>query len=205
MKPGVTPVRRRIGRATAALMVVSALGAGCASPPPTHYYTLLPPPTANDRAPDAVRLDWEMLPVVIPAQIDQPQWVVRKPDGSLAVLEKERWIAPLGDELRGAVVERLTQTFGPPGSAASAASPQWRIRVDVQRFDLVPNREARLAADWSIRGDQLAVSCHVNLANPVSGLGYIDLARAQQQAIAQLADAIAVALRATSKGQSVNC
>lgn len=206
MNPAATPIRRRIVRATAVLAVLSALGAGCGSAPTTHYYTLMPPPTAANRAPAAAGLDWEMLPVVIPAQVDQPQWVVRKPDGSVAVLEQERWIAPLGDEIRGAVVERLTQSFGPPRSAAPAeGAAQWRIRVDIQRFDLVPNREARLAADWSLRASGVAISCHLNVSNPVTGLDYIGLARAQQQAITQLADAIGAALRSASKGQAITC
>lgn len=206
MKPAATPIRRRIVRAIAVLAVVSAFGSGCGSPPTTHYYTLMPPTTAGNQASAAAGLDWEMLPVVVPAQVDQPQWVVRKPDGSVAVLEQERWIAPLGDEIRGAVVERLTQSFGPPRSAASAEdTPRWRIRVDVQRFDLIPNREARLAADWSLRGSGVAVSCHLNVTNPVGGLDYIELARAQQQAITQLVDAIGAALRSASKGQAVTC
>ena len=206
MIQAVTPTRRRIVGATAALAVLSALGTGCGSPPTTHYYTLMPPPTASDRAPAAAGLDWDVLPVAIPAQIDQPQWVVRKPDGSLAVLEQERWIAPLGDEIHSAVVERLTQSFGPPRAPTSVADgPRWRIRIDVQRFDLMPSRDARLAADWSLRGGAAAISCHLNVPNPVTGLAYVDLARAQQQAILQLADAVGAALRAASKGQAVTC
>lgn len=206
MNPGFTPIRRRFACAAAALAVLSALAAGCSSPPATRYYTLMPPPTAGDRAAAALRLDWELLPVVVPAQIDQPQWVVRKPDGSLAVLEQERWIAPLGDELRGAIVGRLTRTFGPPRAAASAdGAPQWRIRVEVQRFDLIPNQEARLAADWSVRGAGAATVCHADISKPVPGLDYIDLARGQQQAISQLADVIGAALLAASKGQAITC
>jgi uncharacterized lipoprotein YmbA len=206
MNPGFNPIRRCIACAAAALAVLSALAAGCSSPPATRYYTLMPPPTAGDRAAAAPRLDWTLLPVVVPAQIDQPQWVVRKPDGSLAVLEQERWIAPLGDELRGAIVERLTRSLGPPRAAASAdGAPQWRIRVEVQRFDLIPNQEARLAADWSVRGEGAATICHADISKPVPGLDYIDLARGQQRAISQLADAIGAALLAASKGQAIKC
>ena len=38
MIQAVTPTRRRIVGATAALAVLSALGTGCGSPPTTHYY-----------------------------------------------------------------------------------------------------------------------------------------------------------------------
>ncbi|MEO8122849.1 MAG: PqiC family protein [Burkholderiales bacterium] len=192
--------------AAAALATLSALFAGCGSEPTTHYYTLMPPPAANEQAAVVTRLDWDVLPVGVPAQVDQPQWVVRTGNGSLAVLEQERWIAPLGDEIRGAVVERLTNWFGPPRAGAAAnGAPSWRIRIDVQRFDLIPNQQARLEVDWSVRSERVAVSCRASVSHPVTGLDYIGLARAQQQAVAQLADAIGAALQAASKGQAIAC
>ena len=97
-------------------------------------------------------LAWEVLPVTVPAQVDQPQWVVQAVDGSLAVLEQQRWIAPLGAEIGAAVAERLTQVVGAPAAASSVVpGKQWRIRVEVQRFDSTPGRETRLEARWALR------------------------------------------------------
>lgn len=190
----------------ASLAALAVLLAGCGSAPPTHFHTLMPPPSANEQPSVATRIDWDVLPVVVPMQVDQPQWVVRTADGSLIVLEQERWIAPLGDEIRGAVVERLTKAFGPPqvGSPANGAAT-WRIRIDVQRFDLVPNREARLEADWSVRGAGVAVTCHAAVSQQVSEPGYVALARAQQQAVAQLAEAIGAVLKLASKDPQAAC
>src|SRR5436309_2906138 len=90
------PARRRIG---AICVVAPALLAGCASVQAPRYHTLMPSPAATVRplAP-AGSMAWEVLPVAVPAGVDQPQWVVTTVDGSLAVLEQERWIAPLGEE-----------------------------------------------------------------------------------------------------------
>lgn len=191
-----------------ATLALAALIAGCGSASaPTHFHTLMPPPSAAaDRSGVEAALHWEILPIQVPAQVDQPQWVVRVADGSLVVVEQERWIAPLGDEIRGAVVERLTKSFGASQLGPSIGSDtSWRIRIDVQRFDLMPDREARLEADWSLRSSSTAVSCHVTVSQPVGAPGYVALARAQQQAVTQLADTIGTALRASSKGQPVNC
>ncbi len=208
MNTSVSHMRRRFASAfaAAALASLSAQFAGCGSEPTTHYYTLMPPPAANEHTTAVTRLDWDVLPVVVPAQVDQPQWVVRAGNGSLVVLEQERWIAPLGDEIRGAVVERLTHSFGPSHAGPSAhGASALRIRIDVQRFDLIPNDQARLEADWSVRGEGVAVSCHASLSRRVTGPDYIGLARVQQEAVAQLADAIGAALRAASKGQAIAC
>lgn len=203
----VRPDPRGANRSLAAAMAsLCALIVGCGSAQPTHYYTLMPAPAAGETAASTPRLDWNVGPVVVPQQVDQPQWVVRAADGSLVVLENERWIAPLGDEIRGAVVERLTRTFGPPNAGPSAeGSPAWRIRIDVQRFDLMPNREARLEADWSLRGEGKALRCHAAFAQPVPSLDFGALARAQQQAVARLADAIGKALETSGKGAAAGC
>ena len=54
----------------------------------------------------------DVLPVSVPPQVDQPQWLVRAPDDSLQMLEQERWAAPLRDEIRSAVAERLIARWG---------------------------------------------------------------------------------------------
>ncbi len=187
---------------------IALLVVGCGSAPaPTHFHTLMPPASdVAERGSAGEAIAWQLLAVTIPAQVDQPQWVLRTADGSLVVLEQERWIAPLADELRGAVVERLTKSLGPPqaGSSDSGAAA-WRIGIDVQRFELIPDREARLEADWWLRGSGKAVSCHGTFSQPVSGPGYVLLARAQQQAVAGLADVIAAAVAASSKGMEPGC
>lgn len=203
------PAQRRRQRVPSFIgaALAGALLAGCAATPPTRYYTLLPAVAASEQRSEAApRFDWNVDPVVVAAQFDQPQWVVRAADGSLVVLDNERWIAPLGDEIRGAVVERLTPRFGPPNPGSSAAgAPAWRVRIDVQRFDLLPGSEARIVADWSLRGDGQALRCHAAISQPVAAPDYASLARAQQQAVARLADAIAAALERSAKGAAAQC
>ena len=153
--------------------------AGCASAP-IQYLTLVPPPggrTANDGGPAA---GVPAVSVTIPSQVDQPQLVIRQADGSMALLESERWIAPLGDELRNALSLSLAHQWqaepeaeapptrpaasAPPAasaSRASSASPPTavppappdtpaRVAVDVQRFDSVPGQYALIDAVWTL-------------------------------------------------------
>jgi len=202
------PQALRVAFATAA--VAAALFAGCSSVAPPRFHTLMPAPASV--APKVVAagaLAWEVLPVAIPARVDQPQWVVRTADGSLAVLEQERWIAPLADEIRAAVAERLTQTLGAPLPAA-AAEPRnrWRVRIDVQRFESAPGREARLEATWTVRSESdgaATLSCRGEFVQPLASVGYRALALGHQLAVSQLGEAISGALKALSVGQAATC
>lgn len=197
---------RRCGAAIG--VAVIALLAGCGSVPPPRYHTLMPAPASTVRPPaPAGSLAWEVLPVAIPAGVDQPQWVVRTVDGSLAVLEQERWIAPLGEEIRAAVADRLTQEVGAPALSAESRK-RWRIRIDVQRFDSAPGREARLEATWTLSSDAdaaAALRCRGAFVQALAASGYLALATGHQKAVAALADAIGSELKALSAGQTATC
>jgi uncharacterized lipoprotein YmbA len=148
-----------------------------------------------------------VLPVAIPPGVDQPQWVVRTVDGSLAVLEQERWIAPLGEEIRAAVANRLTQQLGTPAVSAESRK-RWRILIDVQRFESAPGREARLEATWTLSSDAdaaAALRCRAEFVQALAAGGYVALATGHQQAIATLADTIGSELKALNAGQTTTC
>jgi len=197
---------RRHGAAIGVAML--ALLAACGSVPPPRYHTLMPAPASTVRSPaPAGSLAWEVLPVAVPDGVDQPQWVVRTVDGSLAVLEQERWIAPLGEEIRAAVADRLTQDVGAPALSPESRK-RWRIRIDVHRFDSAPGREARLEATWTLSSDAdaaAALRCRGEFVQALAAGGYLALAKGHQQAVTTLADAIANELKALNAGQTASC
>ncbi|CAM5542701.1 PqiC family protein [Rhodanobacter lindaniclasticus] len=105
----------------ASLAVTAAiLLAACASAP-LHYYTLLPGVPASVADP-VTAIPFEVLPVNVPAQVDRPQLVVRQGGQSVALLEGERWIAPLADEVRGALAADLARSLPGRDVGGMAAS-----------------------------------------------------------------------------------
>ena len=148
--------------ARAPLHVAVAAGvlalAACAAQAPTHFHSLMPLEVAPRAAsaPSAPPLAVAVEPVRVPAQVDQPQWVVRLPDGSLAVLEQERWASALPDEFRAALLEQLIVGHGAIDARTqpAPAAPPWRIALDVRRFDSVPGSEARIEGSWTIQGNR---------------------------------------------------
>jgi uncharacterized protein len=199
--------RRRWGGVAALAGAALALAAcGTATPPRFHSLTpAAPTPTTGKVAP-AGPLVWEVLPVSVPPGVDQSQWVVRSADGSLVVLEQERWVGPLAQEIGAAVTAQLTQTLGPP---STKMGPVWRVQIDVLRFETAPGREARLEAVWSLlpgSGDAAAAQrCHGSFVESVGTDGYLALAAGHRRGVAQLADAIAAGLTAAAAGKQAGC
>jgi uncharacterized lipoprotein YmbA len=191
---------------TAALAV--ALGA-CGSAPTLRYYTLVPPAGGESTvAPSTQPFQFELLPVAVPAQVDQPQLVVRQGGQGVAVLQGERWVAPLGDELRSALSADLTRDFRAQdvSGLTSQGKGAVRIRLDVRRFESVPGSYAYMDAAWSVRplkgGEPLA--CTSRISETV-GAGYEALVQGHQQAINRLAGQIGAVAGAIAAGQAARC
>ena len=187
-----------------------ALGlAGCASAP-LHYYTLIAP--AGGVAPAApAPYPFELLPVAVPAQVDVPQLVVREGGQGMLPLDGQRWIAPLGDEIRGALAADLARALGVPDMSGLPGNgrPRLRVKLDVRRFESVPGSHALIDAAWSLRlvggsGGQDALTCTSRVSEPVTA-GYDALVAGHQQALAALAASIATAARAYESGGRPSC
>ena len=178
----------------AAVLVLVVLG-GCVSggsKAPERFHTLLAVESPASAASAAKAVYVDVLPVHVPAQVDHAQWVVRQGDDSLLVLEQDRWAAPLPDEVRGAVVERLAARWGAVDVRAVGLPPAavWRVRIDVQRFDSTPGREARLEAAWSVSLTPSAVVCRSVLTEAVGEASVAALAAGHRRNVAKLADLI---------------
>jgi len=193
-----------------ALVASAILGlAGCASAP-LHYYTLVAPADAPMQASQLQGLPFELLPVSVPAQVDQPQLLVRQGGQGVVLLGSERWIAPLGDEVRSALSSDLVGALnsqdvsGLPGNN----KPRLRIKLDLRRFDSEPGSYALIDAVWSVRvlggAASVPLACSSHLRETV-GPGYAALVQGHQRAIGQLAAQIATVARSLGAGQPASC
>ena len=170
----------------------------CGTEPVTRFHTLLPAPAprAGMTAPVAVVPLWELLPVKVPAQLENPQWVVRLADDTIALLEHDRWIAPLAEEVRAAVALRLAAALGTVSPASDQDKP-WRLSIEVERFDAALGRAVHLEATWLVQagnGKATPLRCRASFTHPV-GAGLPALGAGQRAAIEALGDAVAVSLQ----------
>ena len=195
--------------------------AACASAPLVRFHSLLPVDAPERDAAAGAGFVVTLAPVAVPSQVDQPQWLLRSADGSLTLLEQERWASPLRSELRAALLDRWVSRWGATealpahaAGAASAAAPSapfaptgWRVLVDVTRFESLPGREARLEGRWSVRTGApgaAGLSCRF-IARESVGEGMLALADGHRRAVSRLADEMARPLSALQRGESPAC
>lgn len=192
-------------------LIAFSLALGACASPPVRYHTLLPvleTPT-TDQAPSGFLID--VLAVGIPAQLDQPQLVVRQGPAGVAVLDGERWAGPLGEELRDALSAELAsrlKTRDIAGLARPAHTPVLRLKVQIRRLDAWPGNKASLDADWALGFvDEAANSrlvCSGRFETPAPG-GYPELVLGQQRNIAALAERIAADARNWERSRTSDC
>ncbi|WDU64087.1 PqiC family protein [Pseudomonas poae] len=185
---------------TLVLLVTLALAA-CSSPD-MRYYTLQSITSLSGETPSPLAdFQFEMLNVRVPIQVDMPQLVVRKNQTGLMVLESDRWSAPLSDEFKAAITDRLERRLGTSNLAGlpkDKQRPILSVQIVVKRFDSLPGQYALVDAEWSLRllgdGRQPArtMTCNSRLSQPANS-ELNSLVLAHQKVLDRLAEVIATA------------
>ncbi|WP_261641379.1 PqiC family protein [Erwinia mallotivora] len=173
------------------LLIVGALTA-CSSPP-VRYHTLnVAPPPRADAAPSAPFVIY-LLPTGVPPQIDIPQLVVMTGNDRIDLLDNDRWLSPVGDEIQTALSSALTtllHTQDVSGITSRPLRPVIFIRVRIRRFDSWPGQYVKLQADWGLRKGEEQLLCRTTLVEDASG-GMDEMFAAQQRIVHRLAETIA--------------
>lgn len=185
------------------ISLVGAMVAGCASAP-AHFYALNS--TAKANGAPAVKCSVIVNPVVVPASVDQPQFVVTTGPNSVDVDEFNRWDAPLGDAIPRVVSADLVTLLGTPRvSSAPIADfgPAYRVTIRVERFESIrdegkQNGSVLVDAIWSVSNPagRTAGSGRTTAKEPADGIGFGAFAAAHSRALAKLSGDIAAAIRA---------
>lgn len=194
---------RRIAQVISMALAAVAL-AGC-STAPARFYSLDSTASADGAPamPSAVMVG----PVTIPASVDQPEFVVQVAANRVEVNEFNRWVSPLSDGIARAVASDLVVLLGTPDVATADLanfSPDYRVTIDVQRFESIQGQAATLEAVWTVRktaGGEIRTGRTV-AREPTQGQGFDALAAAHSQALAKMSSDIAAAIRAEAEQKS---
>jgi uncharacterized lipoprotein YmbA len=130
---------------------------GCAGSSPPNLYTLSPVGTAG------AAMTPQLPPAVIaigsvnlPDYLDRPQIVTRQSAYELQLAPDERWASPLYEMVPRVLVDDIAQRLPAdriiPFPEITEANVDYRIAVQVGRFDVDANGEAVLAARWQVYG-----------------------------------------------------
>lgn len=131
----------------------------CMSAPPTQFYVL----EALNEPPHALsttdkKRQIGIGPVSIPALLERKQIVTRLPDNSVKIAEFHQWASPLKDNVAQVLTHNLAtlQTNdlirAYPWSAYGAVD--YRIIINIIRFDTRPEHSVNLEASWAIMNEK---------------------------------------------------
>jgi uncharacterized lipoprotein YmbA len=188
---------------SAQLLLLAAILAGCASPEP-RYYTLASGPAIDaTAAPNAAQSKQpvliEVLPVRVPERLNRSNLLLDKGGGRLRLMELDRWSAPLPDELRDALSQRLQASLGALDSyprGASGGMPSYRVAVEVLRMDAEPGARTSAVFNWTVQRfpDRKVTSGRTQAELPTPG-GVDSVVAAYRQVVSNTAGDIAAAIR----------
>ena len=197
-----------------AIGLLAILVAGCAGSPPSNLYTLSAIGTAasESQSPQAPPAVIAIGPVSLPDYLDRPQIVTRQSAYELELAANDRWAAPLYDMLPRVLVEDLALRL-PSDRIVSFpeigdASFDYRVAVQVSRFDVDVAGEAALATRWQLYARSAPRALLVaddTLQRRVEGRGFDAYAASLSAALADLGDRIAQGVNSvrTSAGRSL--
>lgn len=194
---------RRIAQLVS-IALAAALAAGC-STAPSRFYSLSSTSTADGTPATPAKV--MVGPVTIPASVDQPEFVVQVAPNRVEVDEFNRWVAPLSDGIARAVAGDLVVLLGTPdvaGAQLANFTPDYRVTIDIQRFETTKGQGVTVEAVWTVRktAGGATVSGRTVASETVQGQGFDALAAAHSQAIAKMSGDIAAAIRAEAEQKS---
>jgi uncharacterized protein len=186
---------------TAAILLI-LFSLGCSRSPRVNFYTLAPvaglAAAAVDRPVPVVSVG----PVTLPEVVDRPQLVERIAANRVEILELQRWAEPLKSEIPRLLAADLGMQLGSSRVTSyrqlTGADADYRVLLDIVRFESGPDAQVTVEAIWTIRGLALKVpkTGHSLVRVRPEGAGYDALVAAYSRALATLSADLAGAIRA---------
>ncbi len=180
---------------------------GCGSTTPAKYYTLSPLPATGERISGKEAVERGLAvgigPVRLPMYLVRPEIVTRTDANKIEVAEFDHWGGSLRDDFSRNLVENLS--FVLAGERVSlyllpgAGAVDYRVGVDVIRFDGVRGRDVILVAGWTIRSGSDSKVVRVGnsrILEPIGGESYEAMVGGMSRALGRLSQEIGEGLKA---------
>jgi len=178
---------------------------GCARSQPTRFYVLTAayrPDHATSEQPGGKQRALGVGPIRFPEYLDRPQITGRSSVNLLTLAEFDRWAEPLESGFSRVLAENLSVLLSTDRVLQfpwkSSEPIDFRITVNVVRFDGGPEKQVSLVTRWAVfgpEGNELVPLTGSRIVMPVKRAGYEALAIALSEAIGKLSQEIASALR----------
>jgi uncharacterized protein len=202
-------VKGLYGRFAVAWLVSVSVVVGCSSAP-VRYYTLTPTPDQTLPASDTTLLI-DVRVLHIPPQLNRAELIVRTGPTEVTLLENERWMSPMKEEVKDAVRLALQRRFSRM-TGWRPAFTKLTLDIDVQHLEAQLGQYALLEASWSAtlsapgeRSTGAQVTTCTFRADEKIPAGYSGMVEGYQREIAALAEAIVAVLTSPASGIDASC
>ena len=185
------------------LLSVSALLTACASTP-TNFYTLEAqsrPPAVTTTTTSAKKRLIGIGPLTLPALLDRKGIVTRAENNSVQIAEFDQWAAPLQNNVL-TVISKNVATLQPNTIVRSYpwsvyGNVDYRVIIDISRFDTQLGKSANLEASWAIMEEKnhtIVGNGQTKLQQPLYDASYNGAAQALSKLLSEFSQQISQAL-----------
>jgi hypothetical protein len=192
MKSDSSRPRRRVSN----LLLCAVLLAGCGATPKERFYTLSFAAPEEAAAPAAVSV--AVATVTVPEAVDRNPMVIRTGPNQVDIDDLHRWAEPLKAAIPRALAGNLARELGTArvtSGRQAASGADYRVAVDVRRFESSFSEGATLEANWTVTGKSGAPVSGTTLARePATPADHAGIAAAHSRALERLAREIAAAI-----------
>ena len=192
----------------AALPLLICMLSGCAGSPPVHFYQLSAEVAAGGSGPATVGTELRIAvgPISLPEVVDRPQLVVRSGPNQVTLIDEHRWAESLKGEIPRVIADNLSRLLA---TGQVWAYPQnvsglfdYRVLVDIQRFESIPGQMAVIDALWTIQRPSkegvVSKTGRSSVQQPMAEKGYDALVAAHSRGLAEISREISEAIRSFS-------
>jgi uncharacterized lipoprotein YmbA len=172
-----------------------------------RFYTLSPsitPGAPSKTVPGDQGIAVAVGPVTVPDYLDRPQILTRLGPSEHRLAEFQRWAGSLEEDISRVLAENLSALLSQNnvtvlrwGRGAYPSSVEYRVGVDVTRFEGTIGESVTLAARWYVFGEKekKILSARESIVKErVAGQDYNALVEAMSRALATLSREIAAAI-----------
>lgn len=178
--------------------------AGCGTSPPPDFYTLSPA-SGPQKPPAQAAYNIAVGPVSLPAIVDRPQIVLNTGPNRVSLAEQSRWAEPLKESIPRVMASDiallLPDAYVSSYPEVALTNPDYRVLVDIQRFEFAQGEGATLDLIWSVtvERDGTRTTGRTFVREPVREPGYPALVAAHGRALSIASRDIAAAVKKIKK------
>lgn len=180
---------------------------GCAGSKPSRFYALSAIEKAQNLQKKAAAERQVVIgldPVEIPDYLDRPQIVTANSRNELHISEFDRWAGPVREEVGRVLLENLSALLS--DTPVAVISETWgvpldyRLAVNITRFDVAAEEEVGLKAQWTLVGKdrQEIIVRESSILERIEGKGYSAVVSAMSRSLGKLSQDIAEEIKSVS-------